>query len=510
MAPADLLQFPYLAYALVPLLAYLVFWREQDSLSHIPTIGVPVAAGPLGKYIASVLSISKTREWLDEGARKYPSGVFKIRTLYGWIVVVSGTTQCNELAKAPDDVLSFQEAATEAIEADYTLSGWRDAASRPEVHIGLIRGKLTRSLGSLFPAVYDEIRTAFEDVFKLPAEDETGWTPLVARDALMRVICRTTNRVFVGLPLCRNEEFVDLNVRFTMDVAMSAFTIKLFPTFLKPLVGRYLTPMRRAYRDGERLMRDFVEERLRETASHEGKEWAEKPDDLLQWMIDLANERELQPDFLIKQILRLNFSAIHTTLISIMHAFYHIAASPESYQTPLRKEVLHVISTYGWTKDAMDRLVKLDSILRESQRHFGLGALSMPRKALKGFTFSADGTHVDVPAGTTLAVSARAIHFDEGVYECAEEFRGFRFAQDDSDEGGARYVNASASYVPWGYGRHACPGRFWAANEMKAVLAYLLAHYDFRLEDQAVPKETWFGHNVVPHQTAKVLFRRRA
>ncbi|KZV89753.1 cytochrome P450 [Exidia glandulosa HHB12029] len=470
----------YLAGVLALLFAtvWFLFWRGHDSLAHIPSIGV--SSGPLGKYIASVLSISRTREWLDEGARKYPSGVFKI---------------------PPDDVLSFQEAATEAIEADYTLSGWREAASRPDVHIGLIRGKLTRSLGSLFPAVYDEIRTSFEDVFELEPE-KTGWTPLVARDALMRVICRTTNRVFVGLPLCRNEEFVDLNIRFTMDVAMSAFIIKLFPAFLKP----YLTPMRRAYRDGERLMRDFVDERLRETASHKGIEWEDKPDDLLQWMIDLANERELQPDFLIKQILRLNFSAIHTTLISIMHAFYHIAASPE-YQTPLREEVLHAISTYGWTKDAMDRLFKLDSILRESQRHFGLGALSMPRKALRasGFTFS-NGTHV--PTGTTLAVSARAIHFDEGVYECAEEFRGFRFAGES--EGGARYVNASASYVPWGYGRHACPGRFWAANEMKAVLAYLLAHYEFRLEDQAVPKETWFGHNVVPHQTAKVLFRRRA
>lgn len=126
-----------------------------------------------------------------------------------------------------------------------------------------------------------------------------------------------------------------------------------------------------------------------------------------------------------------------------MHAFYRVAASPDAYQAPLREEALRAVAAHGWTKDAMDALEGTDSLLRESQRVLGLGALSMERKALRAFAFS-DGTRI--PAGTTLAVSARAAHYDSDP-----EFRGFRFVGSEKE----RYVSTGAGYVPWGYGRHA-------------------------------------------------------
>lgn len=44
------------------------------------------------------------------------------------------------------------------------------------------------------------------------------------------------------------------------------------------------------------------------------------------------------------------------------------------------------------------------------------------------------------------------------------------------------------------YGRHACPGRFFAANEMKILLVYALSMYDMRYpEGQAKPQSTWHG-----------------
>lgn len=44
---------------------------------------------------------------------------------------------------------------------------------------------------------------------------------------------------------------------------------------------------------------------------------------------------------------------------------------------------------------------------------------------------------------------------------------------------------------------------------MKAILAHMLVHYEFRMADGELPREQWFGHSVIPHQTATVLFRRR-
>ena len=44
------------------------------------------------------------------------------------------------------------------------------------------------------------------------------------------------------------------------------------------------------------------------------------------------------------------------------------------YLAPLRAEIERVIGEHGWTKDAMGRLHKLDSFLKESGRLGGTNA----------------------------------------------------------------------------------------------------------------------------------------
>ena len=68
-------------------------------------------------------------------------------------------------------------------------------------------------------------------------------------DTMMKVVCRASNRIFVGLPLCtwflllgyyvlsfvgRNSDYVDLNVQFTIDVVKMAFILRMVPKYLKP------------------------------------------------------------------------------------------------------------------------------------------------------------------------------------------------------------------------------------------------------------------------------------
>ncbi len=56
---------------------------------------------------------------------------------------------------------------------------------------------------------------------------------------------------------------------------------------------------------------------------------------------------------------------------------YRLLAHPE-YIEPLRREVDALISEEGWTKDGIDKMHKIDSFLRETQRLDGisLGSLS--------------------------------------------------------------------------------------------------------------------------------------
>jgi hypothetical protein len=55
---------------------------------------------------------------------------------------------------------------------------------------------------------------------------------------------------------------------------------------------------------------------------------------------------------------------------------YRLLAHPE-YIEPLRQEVDAVITEEGWTKAAIDKMHKIDSFLRETQRIDGLSLRSL-------------------------------------------------------------------------------------------------------------------------------------
>ena len=54
------------------------------------------------------------------------------------------------------------------------------------------------------------------------------------------------------------------------------------------------------------------------------------------------------------------------------------------------------------------------------------------------------------------------------------------------------------------------PGRFFAANVLKALVAFLVLNYNFKLADGGTrPENVYIGENVLPDPTAQLLFRKR-
>ena len=54
------------------------------------------------------------------------------------------------------------------------------------------------------------------------------------------------------------------------------------------------------------------------------------------------------------------------------------------------------------------------------------------------------------------------------------------------------------------------PGRFFVANELKAMLAHVLLNYDIKMADGRGRPENWqFGIYTGPDMKAKILFRKR-
>jgi cytochrome P450 len=64
--------------------------------------------------------------------------------------------------------------------------------------------------------------------------------------------------------------------------------------------------------------------------------------------------------------------------------------------------------------------------------------------------------------------------------------------------------------ITFGHGTHACPGRFFASAEIKAIMAHLLQHYDIKMPEGRGRAENVFkpgGYGPKPEET--VLLRRR-
>ncbi|KAJ7084985.1 cytochrome P450 [Mycena epipterygia] len=433
------------------------------------------------------------------------NGVFRIPRWYRWDYVANGTKRIAEVAAAPNDILSFEYGVEEVLQGDYTMG--------PEItinpyHAHTVRSTLTRNIGRCFPIIREEIVASFDDVLAL---DNADWKAFTVLPNILHVIARTSIRVFVGLPLCRNKEYLNLSIAYSVAMFKQAQIINMFPNFLKPLIGPLISSKQKTIRAVMKLLGPLIEDRLAKEAEL-GPNWPDKPNDFLSWLIDDAEDRT--PSAIAMRLLVLNVAAIHTSSMALTNALFDLTTYP-SHIAPMREEAEHAVREGGWTKKAVNDMHKIDSFLRESQRLNASSPVSMLRKvvAKEGFRFS-DGTVI--PYGSFVGVSGRLVQHDPAIYDQAGVFDGFRFSrmreEDKEGEGifKCHMVSTAADHLPFGHGRHACPGRFFAATEIKAMLAHVLINYDIKADNEGVrPPEYTFGQVRGPNPRAKIWIRRR-
>jgi ent-kaurene oxidase len=75
-------------------------------------------------------------------------------------------------------------------------------------------------------------------------------------------------------------------------------------------------------------------------------------------------------------------------------------------------------------------------------------------------------------------------------------------------------IPSDASMAPFGFGRSACPGRFFASQQIKVLLAYLIMNYDLRVYDEhgagrGRPQNLEIGLAIVPDPKALIEFKQR-
>lgn len=152
-----------------------------------------------------------------------------------------------------------------------------------------------------------------------------------------------------------------------------------------------------------------------------------------------------------------------------------------------------------------------------------------------------------LPPGTHICFPSGPLSKDPAFIENPQVFDGFRWCQDLSernalnpaangtnhvskDDGlekeanekrsnrnmvrstSTSFVSLSPANMHFGFGRQACPGRFFAANTIKAIMSRIIMEYDLKFEDSQVgcrPRNIVVGEHIFPNTKSAVLFRKR-
>lgn len=434
----------------------------------------------------------------------------------------------------PENVLSLHESAMDSLQSDYTMG---ERLIREPVHHPLIVTTLTNQTGNLIPDLAEETEDSLDELW---GTDTGEWRDVCVYTSLQKSIGRVTNRIFVGKPVCRDPELLKQGIALAMDIPLSSQLLRLFPKFIRPLAAAVLMiPNRIHQRAFFKVLRPTIEQRLREYDERhrdpeKNKALGPEPNDFLQWLVNQAKEMgdpyHMKPSTLALRVQVLNFASIHTSSFAITGAILDLVASRKEIIDELRDEIRTVLAAHGgkWNKRALAQMEKLDSCFRESQRVNSFVTLGLGRRvvARDGVT-TPEGLHI--PRGNQVCVPGYAMHHDPEVYEAPDEFRPFRFsdmrkvaegdgaAAEDKEAAQASYLSRARKqwatttndFLGFGHGRGACPGRFFAAAELKLMLAHLVLNYDFEIMEKR-PRNMWFALNRVPPMEQTIRVKRRA
>ncbi|KAK8103052.1 cytochrome P450 monooxygenase [Apiospora sp. TS-2023a] len=409
----------------------------------------------------------------------------------------------DEMRLVPRNILNGKKAQVNNLVPRWT---WTQVMMNSDLHVNVLNGKLNPELPKYIEIAGSELDYAWNIDIPRP---ET-WEEVDIQQSMRMLVARMSARIFMGHPACREEEWLNVSINFTYDMFLAAFTLRMFPPWMHPLVAHFV-PARWRIR---RQMRTARNTPTHVAAGETGQAGDANDDTLLAWMIDNGTESEKAiPEMAARQCV-LTLASIHTTSMSVSNLLFDLCTYPE-WITVLREEIDEVVRTHGRIQEGqlnhkqwLAKLEKMDSFIIEDQRINPLFC----RIALQPLTLK-DGTQI--PQGARIAWAGHELANDPAVVADPARFdplRSYRKRHTDYAKNKNKFTagQTNADSLSFGYGGQACPGRYFAVAEIKLVLMRLLLEFDFRLPPgKERPATRYADENVFMDPHAKLLMRTR-
>ncbi|EUC40519.1 hypothetical protein COCMIDRAFT_41156 [Bipolaris oryzae ATCC 44560] len=469
-----LIIFAVTLFGLTLLVAYL---RPSNGLPKIPLFGLEIGNKAAREYEY----LNNARNIYREAYQKFRDSAYRVTTTEGEQVVLPHRL-LEELRSKSDEYLSGRKALGILLEKKHS-----GLPSESDLLDHIVRADLTPGLTRINNKLSKEIEDAVAT--EIPCCDD--WIAVNINQKLLRIVA------------------IASGINYTVDLFVAIRALKKWP---KPIrwIGAYFTPSLKLIQEHRKKAIEFlgpVIQRRKEVMAGGGK----IPDDVLQWTINKAAKfnRDTTEDIAYTQ-LTLSLAAIHSTSSALTGIIYDLVAMPDIHDA-LRDEIQAALEANGGvlSPQALYSMKLMDSFIKESMR---LNPASFGRSVGYPFVMS-DGTHL--PSKTIISVANEAISQDPSIFPSPGTFDPYRYY--NQRKIGSEHVNrhqavtVTSTSLTFGYGKHVCPGRFFAVHEMKLILANLLMQFDVKMnkDDTGRIPNIDISYNTMPDVTKTLLVKRR-
>ncbi|KAG8631970.1 hypothetical protein KVT40_001110 [Elsinoe batatas] len=456
--------------------------------------------------------IRDSRTVIERGYSKFKDTIFKVHKVGADIIIVT--------PKYVEEIRRLSRDTGRSIEpfihdfAGELLGGLNFLES--DLQTRVVQQKLTPNLKTIVPVMEDEMHYALARELNSCLDGSAHWVKVDMIHMLSRIVSRISARVFLGPKHCRNDLWLTTTAEYTENLFLTGTLLRFVPRMLRKWVAPLLPSykhLQQNRQDARRIISEILNDHQLGTHDKVSKNGDPYPD-ILTLMFQAAQGKEKDIEDIAQRTLLLSLSSIHTTALTMSQAIYDLCAYPQCLD-PIKQEIAETLQSEGsWSKAMLDKLHTMDSLLRESQRLSPVFLLTFNRILHNPVTLS-NGIHL--PKGTRIAAPSDAVLNDLSLVpgpHPADTFDPFRYMIRDTDEPAktskTNFQTTSLQNMAFGYGKYACPGRFYVANEIKLVMGHLLMHYEFKFPPgMERPVNSTVDTDMYPDLGARLLVRKR-
>ncbi|KAG2219502.1 hypothetical protein INT45_002819 [Circinella minor] len=365
----------------------------------------------------------------------------------------------------------------------FALAGIFDSDTMNEVIRKTINQHLNPQLKEYTPRVVKNLAIGFNEILGDATEPKEIYHlyPL-----LNRMVTRASATIFVGEELCKDESILQVMQGITAKIGQ--YHPRVNPTWLTGFpslmgiyfwyIGKFSTEIKNVRNTLKSAL--IPEIKKRKENAEKDPNW-QRPTDMLQQLIDSDPSTPLNDTFyekVLNFLLLLVFASIHTTTENGIIVLYRLLQKPEIFDD-LLKEQQQVLAENGldpqgpsedvFTCDVLKKMPKLDSVVRESLR-LRNQFYELPHTNIRNRNVVLSNG-VSIPPDMDVLINVWHNHH-EGEETDLGEFKPFRYVD-------TRYPASKVAdnYLVFGEGKHACPGRWLAIQEIKTVVAMMVREY---------------------------------